>query len=279
MRTYPALDLVWAVHPDDDVVDRLLAELDVEQPTAVEERPGALRIHFESHVARGRAAVRALAFDPALSCEPIDVPGDDWAEKNQTDLPPVRVGRIVVQSSPCPAGGPDLCLHIPASMGFGTGHHASTRLCLELLQRSPIAGSRVLDAGTGSGILAIAAWRLGAERVIALDHDDDAVAAARSNLALNAAAPAVSLIAADLHRNLPAEARGPFDLILANLTSTAIVHLAGRFAELSPAGTLIASGFLAADDDRVVAALRGCGWTARERASEDEWVGRSFGTG
>ena len=83
-------------------------------------------------------------------------------------------------------------------MGFGTGHHATTRLCLELLQRIDVAGARVIDVGTGSGVLALAAWKLGAAGVTAVDNDPDALQNARDNIARNGGAGRIEVVQADL---------------------------------------------------------------------------------
>ncbi|MFI5177087.1 MAG: 50S ribosomal protein L11 methyltransferase [Vicinamibacterales bacterium] len=282
-RSFPALDVSWGLRPDDDAVDRILAEIDDERATAWERHEESIRIFFVSAAARHRAAIRLTAFDAGLTCTPVDVDDEDWAERSQVSLGPVSVGRIVVappwrkadaaQSAPAGVASPIVIL-IQPSMGFGTGHHASTRLCLDLLQRRDPAGARVLDVGTGSGVLALAAWRLGAGEVEALDSDPDALHSAAENLALNAATNAVRLRLADLSAGPGTLASlGHFDLVLANLTGAVLErHAAVLLGLLTPAGALIASGLETDEEPRVRQAFEASQGVIRDRADEGGWV-------
>jgi ribosomal protein L11 methyltransferase len=160
---------------------------------------------------------------------------------------------------------------IQPSMGFGTGHHETTRLCLELLQTIDVVDRDVLDVGTGSGVLALAAALLGARRVRAIDIDQDALGAARENLAINEAALSASgceieLVTIDIREGVP-----PADLVLANLTGGLLVSSeAALRAAVRPGGALLVSGFQPHEADDVLRAL------ARdaahiERRREDDW--------
>jgi ribosomal protein L11 methyltransferase len=150
-------------------------------------------------------------------------------------------------------------------MGFGTGHHATTRLCLAALQQFDVRGRTVVDVGTGSGVLAIAASLLGAARVVAIDDDPDAVEAARENVQRNSAR--VDLMVADF-RTL---AMSRFDLVLANLTGRLIIDAAGRLQDLAARrGPVILSGFTVPEEPAVLAAFPRL--RLLERAQEDEWV-------
>jgi ribosomal protein L11 methyltransferase len=154
---------------------------------------------------------------------------------------------------------------IQPSLGFGTGHHATTRLCLGALQQHGLEGATVLDVGTGSGVLAIAASLLGAARVIAIDDDPDAVQAAQENAARNRAA--VDFSVADLR----AIALSQFDLVLANLTGALLVESAARLQALTTRrAPLILSGFMGDEEAGVVAAFPQC--RVVDRSQEDEWV-------
>jgi ribosomal protein L11 methyltransferase len=151
-------------------------------------------------------------------------------------------------------------------MGFGTGHHATTRLCLEALQAEDLAGKTVIDVGTGSGVLAITASLLGAANVIALDDDEDAVQAARENLALNPRARVV-LRTEDLRGVEAAWA----DVVLANLTGGLLVSGAAQLRLLrAEGGRLILSGFMTHEEQDVLAAFEG--FTVEHRGQEEEWV-------
>src|SRR5262249_29835560 len=159
-------------------------------PTAIEEHDAGLRAFFTTELARDEAA---HALGARFQATPIDVDDEDWARRSQAGLAPVTVGRITIHGSPLttnpesPIPNPDaIALLIPPSMAFGTGHHATTRLCLAALQEVDLRRRTVLDVGTGSGVLAIAAVRLGAARAIGIDSDPDAIDAARENRRLNA---------------------------------------------------------------------------------------------
>jgi ribosomal protein L11 methyltransferase len=161
-------------------------------------------------------------------------------------------------------------------MGFGTGHHATTRLCLSALQDLDLRGRTVLDVGTGSGVLAIAAARLGAGQVLAIDSDPDASASARENLQLNAATNvslgAVSLGTTDI-RDLTLK---PFDVLLANLTGALLVTVAPRLRGLCK-GHLVISGLTAPEEPDVLSAFAGC--QVLSRTQEDEWVCLTLSSG
>jgi ribosomal protein L11 methyltransferase len=139
------------------------------------------------------------------------------------------------------AGPESTTVIIRPSTGFGTGHHATTRLCLRALQEVRLADRFLLDVGTGSGVLAIAAVRLGAARALGIDCDEDAIRAALENLELNAGAGDVRFQIADL-----ATARLPAaDVVTANLTGALLVRSAERIVSLvRPGGLLIVSGLL-----------------------------------
>ena len=244
--------------------DLALAIVDESGPTAVEETAEGVRIFFSTSEQRDAAARQLTAHGyPARA---IAVSDEDWAARSQADLKPVTVGRFTVFPNPDPRTPNRFSIVIPPSTAFGTGHHATTRLCLAAMQRVDLGGRRVLDVGTGSGLLAIAAGRLGAAEVVGVDNDPDAIRTAEENLALNGGGARVRFEALDLRRlSIP-----PADLVIANLTAALLCAEApalGRAA--APGGRLVLSGLLAEEAGAVEAAMGG---TPPEwRADEDGW--------
>jgi ribosomal protein L11 methyltransferase len=187
----------------------------------------------------------------------------------------LRVGRRIVIKPTWrdhrPAPG-DVILDLDPGMAFGTGLHPTTRLCLAAVEsaadRGLLDGARVLDVGCGSGILAIAAAKLGAAAVLGVDTDPIAVEATIANAARNGLADRI------LGRpgSLPSSEPG-FDLVLANLIASVLIALAAPLRdELRPGGTLLASGIFEDREADVRAAFGSVGLTVTERTAEGEWV-------
>jgi len=235
-------------------------------PPAPPPAPLAWRICFKDDADRARAATAIAALDRGLAVESVDLPDDDWVARSQRALTAVTAGPFVVAPPwdvpvPPPAG----LIVIEPSMGFGTGHHATTRLCLRALGAIDARGRRVLDIGTGSGVLALAASLAGAAAVTGIDIDDDAIAAARRSAALNPRIAPVSLAVADIAADGP-----PVDLVLANLTGAMLRRDAGHLARrVAPGGRLIVSGFT--DDERAGVEAALTAFAVEARLDEDGW--------
>jgi ribosomal protein L11 methyltransferase len=279
-RVYPAIQLHWTVRPAEAYLDTLLARMDDGGLMAVTEFDDGWRVFFDSTPARDAALTLLRGEAPHITGLPLDVPDDGWAERSQALLGPVRAGQLVV-APPWSLDDPVVAaadrarvILIRPSMGFGTGHHASTRLCLSLLQSLPMAGARVLDVGTGSGVLAIAAHRLGAVAVDAIDSDPDALASAAGNLDLNDAVRAIRLVESDLAVFASAPDRLAYDVVVANLTGAMLTRLAPALRALvGTAGWLVASGIEADEAEAVAGSLASAGFRVDRRDEDAGWVG------
>jgi ribosomal protein L11 methyltransferase len=271
-RVYPGLDVSGYDDPE-----FVLADVDDWSPTAVDDSGATLRIFFSTADDRNAAEAHLRATVPHLVCTAIDVPDEQWAERSQAALTAVRVGHLSVATPwDIPTDGTQVIVILP-SMGFGTGHHASTRLCLGLLQQDIQTGRRVCDVGTGSGVLAIAALRLGAASAIAVDYDMDAIVCARESAELNHITSGLDIRQVDLDEQGTVDG-APFDLVLANLTGGLLIRLVNRLVAMTiPGGSLILSGITAAEADDVTAAFVGAGCQVVERRDEDGWVGLRMG--
>lgn len=203
-------------------------------------------------------------------------PDRDWGEAWRRELEPRRVGRrlVVAPGSSDPALEPgDVPLVVDPGMAFGTGEHGSTRGVLRLLEDAVEAGDRVLDLGTGSGILAVAAVRLGARRVVALDVDADALEVARRNLERNGVADAVELLRAraDAPRLALLEPMR-FDLVAANILARVLVPLLGPLRRLAASGgSVLLGGILEREAEEVLEAAREAGWRPAAEVVDEGW--------
>lgn len=230
--------------------------------------PLAWRVCFKDDADRTRAAAAIAALNRDLHVEPVDLPDDDWVARSQQALTAVTAGPFVVAPPwdlPVPVPPGQRLIVIEPSMGFGTGHHATTRLCLRAVGALDLAGRRVLDIGTGSGVLALAASLAGAADVTGVDIDDDAVAAAVRSAALNPHIPAVRFAVADI-----AEAGPAADVVLANLTGAMLARDAAHLARRVVAGGhLVISGFMHDERAGVEGALDA--FAVESQLDEDGW--------
>lgn len=194
----------------------------------------------------------------------------DWAEAWKQYFKPQRIGRrLVIKPTweTFDAAADDVVLQIDPGMAFGTGLHATTRLCLCALEEQVFPGARVADVGTGSGILAIAAALLGASPVQATDIDPLAVRIARENIALNTVETVVQVSESD------APPPGAFDVVVANILADVILGMRAALTRaLGPNGLLIASGIIDARAGDVRRGLTEGGLCVEATRAEGEWV-------
>ena len=271
MADYPALELEFQSPFDASLPDRLYALLDDYEPAAIHENESGdrWRVFFRSPDRRDAAAAAiSSTIGPRLvHFEPVDVPDEDWARRSQDNLRAIEAGGLIVAPPwDVPASGMPVII-IEPSTGFGTGHHATTRLCLRALRRLELRGARVLDIGTGSGVLALAAWKLGAGDVVAIDNDADALDNARDNIARNGAAASIDIIRDDLETLRIQRA----DVVLANLTGAVLVRYSTELRALAvDGGYLVLSGFAPEDIPVIVRAFADLPVVAQE--TEGEWA-------
>jgi ribosomal protein L11 methyltransferase len=223
-----------------------------------------VRALFDARIDLGNVtAIIGTAEDHTLRVEQIA--DKDWLESVRQSIAPVRIGpRLrIVPSEDFDSAADTLALHM--GLAFGTGRHPTTRLCLEWLERKPPSGLDVLDYGAGTGILALAALKLGAHHAHAVDTDPQAIDATLRNAELNGLATALW---AGAPASLPALS---FGLILANILAAPLIELAESFAGFQPPGArIVLSGILSPQADAVIAQYASF-YEAFERRETDGW--------
>ncbi|MBM3928064.1 MAG: 50S ribosomal protein L11 methyltransferase [Sphingomonadales bacterium] len=227
----------------------------------------------DAMIAQLRALVpSAAAVDPVI--EPLTA--QDWVAMSQEGLEPIVEGRFVVHTAahdvPAPHGG--RAFRIDAGRAFGTGHHATTSGCLAMLDR--LDGQRfakIIDIGTGTGLLAFAAAHLWRDaRIVATDIDPAAIDVTRENAALNEVV-GLELIVADGALSDAITAAAPYDLLIANILAGPLVSMAPEVAAIAaPNATIVLAGLLETQRAAVVAAFETCGCTLSEVDRRGDWT-------
>lgn len=237
----------------------------------VHEDGSALITHFppEADIERVAAAVRDA--DPGADVAVGRAADTDWSEAWKVLLSTQVIGALRIAPPWLAADlDPDSTVIVEPGMAFGTGDHPTTRGVVRLMQRLPIAGSRVADLGAGSAVLAIAAAKLGARSVTAIELDPDAIGNADENVKRNGAAAIVHVVEGDAILLLPLIA--PVDIILANIVSGVHIELLPVMAvALSTGGRAVISGILVDERDMMKARLADSGWQIDDEDVEDIW--------
>jgi ribosomal protein L11 methyltransferase len=232
------------------------------------------RVFFHDDAERQSAASAIAARFPRLTLTEVDIEDEDWAARSQRELTAVRAGNFLVAPPwdlPTLVDADVTVVVIEPSMGFGTGHHQTTRLCLRLMSTVTFKDRDVLDLGTGSGVLGMAAAIRHARLVRAVDVDADAIASAEASARLNSPMPNLRFQIADFRTTQLENA----DVVVANLTGGMLTSAARLIETLvRPGGQLIVSGF----DRNEAPAVRDAfaSFAEDSRVEEDEWVALSL---
>ncbi|MGE5730144.1 MAG: 50S ribosomal protein L11 methyltransferase [Gemmatimonas sp.] len=256
--------------PSDAMRERVIELLMAGGASAVQEVGAALLTHLPesaeldslcSSIALAGATVQRTALGEV-----------DWSTRWVTRVGAQRVGRIAV-APPWMSeqiADAEIPILIEPAMAFGTGEHETTRGVLALMQSLVAPGSRVADLGSGSGVLAIAAAKLGAARVVAIEMDPDAIGNATENVERNGVGQTVSVLQGDAAALLPLVA--PVSLVLANIISSVLMELSPLMHRaLPPGGKAVISGILVSERDDMLASLAMDGWKLESELREGEW--------
>ena len=250
--------------------DGVIAALFKSGSQGVQEDGAAVITHFPADARIHEIRNAVIAADPRADIAITDSPAVDYSQR-RASVSSHQVGALVI-APPWLADGfdPETTVIVDPVMAFGTGEHASTRGAMRLMQGVIRAGDVVADLGAGSGVLSIAAVKLGAARVAAVEIDHEAIGNAEENVVANAVGDRVEVIEGDAATILPLLA--PVRVVIANIISSVIIPLLPVMkSSLVGGGEAILAGILFEERDEMVAALDSGGWTIEREDTEDVW--------
>lgn len=257
-----ALSVTLVDHEDEPILEPLPGETPLWQYSVVQA--------LYATAVEAEAAWQALVADYPTLCRTLKpVPKQDWVRVCLDDIKPLSFGKKlwICPSNHTPPEPRAINIMLDPGLAFGTGTHPTTSLCLQWLDSAALENKTIIDYGCGSGILALAALKLGANFAYAVDLDDQALIATQSNAEKN------NIPQTKLHLSQPEALTEPVDVILANILLTPLLSLQTRFAELlNPGGTLILSGVLSTQVDQLLAAYDTHVWTHEATQYEEEWA-------
>jgi ribosomal protein L11 methyltransferase len=256
--------------PEGAVRERVVGMLVDGGAGAVQEVDSALLTHLQEGIALDALCV---ALENAGAMVRQTALGEvDWSTRWVTSVGVQRIGRIAV-APPWMSddiSNAEIPILIEPAMAFGTGEHETTRGVLALMQSLVEPGTFVADLGSGSGVLAIAAAKLGAGRVVAIEMDPDAIGNAMENVERNGVAAQVTVLQGDAAALLPLVA--PVSLVLANIISSVVIELSPLMHRaLPPGGRAVISGILVNEREHCLSSLAVDGWILESELREGEW--------
>lgn len=219
--------------------------------------------------------------NPVYECNEVD--DEDWANNWKQYFKPIRIGeRLTIKPTwePYEPDSDELIIELDPGMAFGTGTHATTSLCLKTLEKYVAEGDDVIDVGTGSGVLAIAAAKLGARQVLAVDLDPVAVSSATENTRLNGLEDRIQVMQSDLLGVMKASESGdginvnvPVKIVVANILAEIILlFLQDVHDVLQTGGLYVISGIITAKEQAIDEALTALNFEILEKSYDGEWV-------
>ncbi len=225
---------------------------------------------FESEVSKFLSNLKIEGKISRFTIDISEIQNQDWNREWEESIIPIEVTKDIVIKPSWKEykGEAKIIIEIDPKMSFGTGHHETTRMMVQLLDRLLKTGASVLDVGTGTGVLAIAAVKLGASSCIAIDTDDWSIENARENIERNGAAGKIELIGGEIGSVRETE----FDIITANLNRNTLLYIKSElYVRCAADGILMLAGILTLDEKDVVAAYEQAGFKKVDAIRESEW--------